>query len=709
MRAEASNASLQVKAIAGTHVVLMAIKAAPSLFDDLRGFAISKSTNGAAPFWLKGIKYFDGTVQNPTKGQEFPSNEQPVQSFFWSDYAATPGTPYEFTVVPRLGTPGHLTDGDALTLTITTEPEDDGRHGVWFNRGIVASHKMSQAFQNKQLTADMVNDVDGQGRLRNAEVAWLSRGLAEACLAYINGAKAGEGLRVCAYEFTWAPILDALKRANNRGVDVRIIYHGVPANDTAVRDAQLPIGILSRRTKTPTPHNKYIVKLSGGKPRAVWTGSTNFTDTGLFGQTNVGHVVTDDAVAAVYLEYWNSLKDDPTHKPALANSMRLTPNPPNVLPKNSVTEFYSPRIFDNMLDWYGQRVTDAVSLAMMTIPFNVATQILAALDGAKRSLRLVVLENEPTPEVRAAEKRNKGMLAFSNGAILGKTVYHNPKGGLSVAPVANSNLEQWFVDEELARPLNDGHVYFVHSKILLIDPLSDDPLICTGSANFSKNSLVSNDENMLLIRGSSRVADIYLTEIDRIFKHFYDRNAINRSAAAGEKTDWLYLDTTRGWIDRNLVKGSYKLNRLNTFFPDAASADTWIAHATSDPNPFTDEAARADAARKAANDRARTRKTATTSVATGSGSGATTRRKTPPAKQAPKKNAARPSHRASIRAKSVSRKTTGKASIAGKAKAPAEARAGARKPTRRRAVTERTSAPTRKTRTRAKSAPHRNR
>ncbi|WP_431236097.1 phospholipase D-like domain-containing protein (plasmid) [Mycolicibacterium psychrotolerans] len=78
-------------------------------------------------------------------------------------------------------------------------------------------------------------------------------------------------------------------------------------------------------------------------------------------------------------------------------------------------------------------------------------------------------------------------------------------------------------------------MFFIHTKFLLIDPLSDDPLVCTGSANFSANSLLHNDENMLLIRGDIRVADIYLTEFDRIFRHFFARNAINKIAAGGEK------------------------------------------------------------------------------------------------------------------------------------------------------------------------------
>jgi phosphatidylserine/phosphatidylglycerophosphate/cardiolipin synthase-like enzyme len=138
-----------------------------------------------------------------------------------------------------------------------------------------------------------------------------------------------------------------------------------------------------------------------------------------------------------------------------------------------------------MLDWYGARINDACSMTMITLPFNVAPSILKALDRAPRPLRLAILETEPTKEVREAEFRNKGKLAFSNGAIMGKNFVHKPKGGATVAPISQGALDDWFIEEELARPTNHGHVFFLHSKILLIDPLSDDPLICTGSANFS--------------------------------------------------------------------------------------------------------------------------------------------------------------------------------------------------------------------------------
>ena len=49
----------------------------------------------------------------------------------------------------------------------------------------------------------------------------------------------------------------------------------------------------------------------------------------------------------------------------------------------------------------------------------------------------------------------------------------------------------------------NAHVHYVHSKFMLVDPLGDDPIVVTGSANFSDASTRANDENMLgLIRGS---------------------------------------------------------------------------------------------------------------------------------------------------------------------------------------------------------------
>jgi len=122
-------------------------------------------------------------------------------------------------------------------------------------------------------------------------------------------------------------------------------------------------------------------------------------------------------------------------------------------------------------------------------------------------------------------------------------------------------------------------VFFVHTKFLLIDPLSDDPLVCSGSANFSSGSLLQNDENMLLIRGNTRVADIYLTEFDRIFRHFYFRDIANELAAAKTSDDAkaIFLDETDAWSDSYFKAGTLKNNRRLMFFEKPTT--TWFANA----------------------------------------------------------------------------------------------------------------------------------
>lgn len=676
MRISQQKGPLHVRAIAGTHVVLVALDMDEGARAGLRGFAIKRGQSGQPQSWLRGIKYFKDLVPNPKPGDDYSSREQPFQSFLWSDYGASPGTDYTFTIVALYGDLHAMEERYTLDFAIKTEPEYDGKgQGVWFNRGAIASHAFATKFHNKALTDEMSNNVSEDGRLLDPETQWLSRGLAEACLKYINATKSGEGLRVCAYEFTYLPVLLALKRAHDRGVDVQIVYHDTKKNKdpnrAAIAAAKLPASIVHPRTRTAIPHNKFIIKLAGGKPQKVWTGSTNFTDTGFYGQTNVGFVTAGPAAAKTYLDYWTELKDDPVHSQALQNATRLTPNPPNVIGQSAVVPFFSPRIADNMLDWYGERIDDAGTLAMMTIPFNVAATILTALAKTRDALRLVILEDEPTKQVTDAENRNRGKLVFSNGAIMGKTFvkYKRGIGGAKVAPIPNSDLDKWFIGEELDRPTNAGHVFFVHAKVLIVDPLSDDPLVCSGSANFSANSLTNNDENMLLIRGDTRIADIYMTELDRIFRHFHARDIINAQAATGKDEPWLLLDPTDGWIAPNFKDGTYKNNRRLLFFP-AKSPRPWSAAAGADANPFADEAARAQKTRADKNAKAKARRAAR--GAAGKAAAAANKAPGPTARSARKTKSARKAG-ASKRARKVANKKSAATKVAAKKAAPAKA------------------------------------
>jgi phosphatidylserine/phosphatidylglycerophosphate/cardiolipin synthase-like enzyme len=596
VRSIPTSRGFEAKAISGTHTVLLALNCPEALRKGLKGFAFEREMAGAGskgPKFLRSQKVFKSVVpdpknahdpNDPSKPAAFYTDKFPVQSFLWGDYAASPGTTYRFRIQPMFGAPGALTTdpGDEIKVEITTEKEWDAgtRHGVWFNRGAIASQKFAEEFGNKP-----PQDIDDP---KDPTVQWLSRGLLEACLGYINETRPGDALRVAAYEFTYPPVLNALKALIDKGIDVQIVYHdttgekGAP-NETAMKAAGLPINdqqITYRRSKTKIPHNKFIVRLKGGTdPVEVWTGSTNFTPSGFLGQTNVGHRVADAETAGQYFAFWQTVKTDPELKDARGKLATLTPNPMEVIAQNSVVRLFSPRIKAEMLGWYGRRMLDAANSVWFTAAFGIAKELIDPVAKKRDQMRFVLLE-KPVPD---AQKKtltadfNRVILSY--GVPLGEV--YRMKDGKPTArvPIKEFELDKWFFAEEHFRPSNDGFVFFVHTKFLLIDPLSDDPLVCSGSANFSSGSLLQNDENMLLVRGDTRVADIYMTEFDRVFRHFYFRDIANELAGAKTSDDAkaIFLDETDAWTESYFKPGTLKNNRRLMFFDTART--TWFANA----------------------------------------------------------------------------------------------------------------------------------
>src|SRR5262249_39920558 len=91
-------------------------------------------------------------------------------------------------------------------------------------------------------------------------------------------------------------------------------------------------------------------------------------------------------------------------------------------------------------------------------------------------------------------------------------------------------LYKWTRETNLFKVGVATNVAYVHTKFLLHDPLGLDPIVVTGSANFSESSTKQgSDENMVWIRGNLRAADIYFTEFNRLFYHYYFRSVVERA------------------------------------------------------------------------------------------------------------------------------------------------------------------------------------
>jgi len=99
-----------------------------------------------------------------------------------------------------------------------------------------------------------------------------------------------------------------------------------------------------------------------------------------------------------------------------------------------------------------------------------------------------------------------------------------PENVFAVGDFIRTNKFDGWVKEKLSG-LNKN-VNFVHNKFMLVDPLTEDPIVIAGSANFSDASTTDNDENMIIVRGNKRIADIYLGEFMRLFSHHSFRESL---------------------------------------------------------------------------------------------------------------------------------------------------------------------------------------
>jgi len=534
----------QVFAVAGVNTASFAIDASGADTSDLLGFAVERVDAAENErYYMYGFKVFASVIPEPDADTVVTTYDHPIQSFVWDDFTAKPDHAYDYVFHPIRGRPKNLDrTASPITITIRTEPlVGTGVHDVFFNRGVASSQAYSRRFRNKS-----PDDQPTEAKKREAR-KWLSRDLGEALLRFVDDTPAGDTLLGCFYEFRWRPAGDALKAALDRGVNVRLIVdakvnettdkHGVfhpsfPREDNLAMIAEVGIPSEAVRLREAKPgdiqHNKFMVRLAGAAraPVEVWTGSTNLSEGGIHGQTNVGHWVRDAEVAASFAAYWELLSGDPGAKAGDDTTTKRRRNaehreavealgdvPATILAiPSGVTTVFSPRRGLSVLGLYADMVDQAKQHAAVTLAFGISREFKDRMaDNTPQSaIAFFLLEKEDKPNPNSTQP-------FV--AINAAQNCYKAWGSYLKEP-----LYQW-TKETNARALElNQHVSYIHSKFLLMDPLSDDPIVVTGSANFSAASTNDNDENMLVIRGDRRVADIYFTEFNRLFNHYYFRS-----------------------------------------------------------------------------------------------------------------------------------------------------------------------------------------
>ncbi|SNY18143.1 Phosphatidylserine/phosphatidylglycerophosphate/cardiolipin synthase [Pseudomonas sp. LAMO17WK12:I6] len=492
----------RVKAYAGTNGVLLAMDLAEPRRKGLLGFAIEKQQGGKPWLFLFNSLTFPGKAHTFPQYHATPSDKAPLQKFRWADYAVNPGTTMHYRVHLAYGTADAPLLGESLELSITSDDGHPANQSVIFNRAVAAS----QAFQRKfpdldaQISANKNFPIEAWP---DAARLWLENGLLERLLGFIERAVDAQwALDIAIYEYQLQAIVDAVNAAFARGVQVRVLYHAQPDDpDTTLNEknlAKLPMANKRGRVTHNIFHDKFIVlsSVDGAgqrQPQAVLCGSTNFTANGVYRQANVVHTLDDVTIATRYLQVFEEVWANPADV-AATRSWITEHNPMN--PTQPLFAGFSPRSGGGDLREFVEIIEAAKKDVLFVTAFSLPDAILNALLG------------KPHDDILRYGLQNTA------SSITG---FHADRTAeFAATALLNTGLEGWLKENMKGQKGN----LLVHTKAVITDFTTDAPTIISGSHNLSTSASNGNDENFLIIRGDTDLADRYGLELLRFYEHY---------------------------------------------------------------------------------------------------------------------------------------------------------------------------------------------
>ncbi|HEU4599037.1 MAG TPA: phospholipase D-like domain-containing protein [Solirubrobacterales bacterium] len=522
----------------------------PEAIDDCVGFAVRRELTRdgkTTASWLDNYVGFVG--EKHAEGECRPSTEWPFQGFTWTDHGLDSGDSARYRVVPVLRDPdGHLHRADGRRSEWAEGRKASSTYLPYFNRGDVMSqfiaHYLKQTGQSLAQFKDTISDEDDH-TIRQ----FLAGDVRVQLLALLAETRERGGeLYAALYELSDPELIDALVALGPRAHVVlangSISQHkGEPLTTARKRDqnkgsrARLIAGAVDveepNRFISPgaLAHNKFAVFTdAAGKAKYAWTGSTNWSPTGLCTQLNNALLVRDKDVAAAYLEQWKRLRKAGSEFPKSLVNANSKPSEPR--PK--ATLWFSRTSGQVDLDALGEIVGEAES-GLLFLMFK---------PGAKGALKYVRRRQKEDPdlfvrgvvsELPSAEDETKVDVSFFGA---GPPEEHRLE---VIQPEGRPQPIAWWAAEATRRQFT-GNIGFaiVHSKVLVIDPFSSKATVVTGSHNFSESASDENDENFLVVRGDRALAEAYVVNVFSAWRHYRARVA-SGNPFAGLKQDGSWM------------------------------------------------------------------------------------------------------------------------------------------------------------------------
>ena len=413
--------------------------------------------------------------------------------------------------------------------------------------------------------------------LCNEEIGYDPTGL----LNFINKAR-GKGLAIAAYHLTDQEWIVPALTAFNADVTIDYFYKkpspagkgGDNANAHSVEIMGQNQNIkFHQRTKTNIMHDKFMVRVNNGVAEAITQGTANYTTEGLTQQANVIHTFESPALAALYLERQQLLEPDPTVGDTAKKAVWSVPVP---VGDASIRVFFAPEAPASTKTTKGSRssideVVNAVSNAKSSVMFSLFSATdkdlldacMTVAESGKLMRGLVNSISDKSAVDDSDQTENAATVAatwlFERSKEDNMVVGHDSFGSNNT-PSGFWQESNTLVDPNVPKPAGGaGKSFippvFVHQKIVIIDGTTDHPIIYMGSANLSGNSTWHNDENLLEIKGSPRLAKIYVAEFMRLYEQYRARFSWNKHQAnPALKTFSLTKDTS--WAAKDYKAGT---------------------------------------------------------------------------------------------------------------------------------------------------------
>lgn len=490
------------------------------------------------------------------EGTRKPTTEWPIQKYLWSDFAVNPGDIVAYRVSAMVGAAQELRESDdhvsAWSDATEIGAETSGRATCYFNRGIVASQWLARVLPKHAPTTKLAKAIaDPQDQIRR-----FLAGVVRDKLVSLLTTAASEKAHVYAALFELddpelVPLLKTLKkRAHIVLGNGSVKKKGEDENEEA--RGELSVCDVKDRMSAPRglAHNKFLVICDADRrPQAIWTGSTNWTKTGLCTQANNALLIENPALAQFFLDQWKILARDGDASPPALYESNATPRISRTA--KGTTVWFTPMREGLDLEQAGELIAGAQDgiLFLMFNPGPRGTLLndiieLASPSGARFKPDLYiqgVVNQNPGTKKNPVVLFNRGERIEANADV--------------VLPAAIPGRFAYWHKEVLKLPKSHA---MVHSKVVVVDPYGSKPVIMTGSHNFGPRASSVNDENLVIVTGNGELASQYAGKIMEIYAQYRWRQSVQRQngepkwRGLADNDDWQIKSSPSTYDQRRL-------------------------------------------------------------------------------------------------------------------------------------------------------------